>query len=86
MARLKKDSDPDKCNLFRFNLVGLIVFSLCLLGISFIAGRYFSGNQRSLSFAKHSLCVLCVLSRQNLPVEEIISQHDHVEAGWHWRC
>ena len=53
MSRLQNGNDPGSPNVFRFNLTGLIVFSLCLIaGASFISIKIFGSRQNLASGPK----------------------------------
>jgi len=50
MAKRKSGDDLDLGNHFRFNLTGLIVFSLCLLGTAFTVGKFSNGLSKPYTF------------------------------------
>ncbi len=52
MAKPRKDNGQDSGNYFRFNLFGLILFSMCLVaGTALTVGKFFGGRQQPFSFA-----------------------------------
>ena len=56
MARLKKSSETEPVNAFRFSLSGLLIFSLALiLGTGLVASRWFDAKSKAYSFAKNDL-------------------------------
>jgi len=54
MAKAKKNNESDAPNSFRFNLTGLILFSLCLIaGAAFVTGKFFNRDTKQYSFAEN---------------------------------
>ena len=52
MAKPRKDNGQDSGNYFRFNLLGLILFSVCLVaGTALTVGKFSGGHQKPFSFA-----------------------------------
>lgn len=60
MAKPKCDDNeseqPETANIFRFNLIGLMAFSLCLMaGTALVAGRLFNFHSKAISFVANNI-------------------------------
>src|SRR6185312_11383684 len=53
MGRRNKNGETESPNQFRFNLAGLIIFSVCLIAAAFFAGKFFGKPPQPYSFAQN---------------------------------